>query len=350
MHFVLSLLLLFAADDESAAEGRRLPFFGASSSSKPSGNNKHNAFVGDGRTRDRLTTPPSLVLEYGIFRGRSSLRDLSPEDTRLFDDRDYYPELASSKSLLAIALLLRGRGDAAHETVLGVDASNLGEAEYAATHPGKNHWSERHPLSDVDDMVHSIVHRLEGDAWGEGNQTGWENAKYWVSGGPKRHEEVPPASVRNRSAQQRRRHPVPVQLARYARSFAPHAVAAGVVVDGGAEDDDGAMTSDNRRRCHAVIAGGGEQRTVAVAPGCWDPIRFIDLLSEQKPKSSETDRCNDGDGDGDNTSLARELELLRAEELRLLIRYEQLRLEGYSDDDIREKFREEAAGADNTNL
>ena len=118
-------------------------------------------------------------LQYSIFRGTSALRHLSTEDEAVVNPN------AFGSTACAALLLLRGHPDAAHEVLLGVTKTNLEEAEYAATHPGSG-WAEAHPLSDSADMLHAILHRLEGPAVGEGNHTGYVNAKYWLAGGGKR--------------------------------------------------------------------------------------------------------------------------------------------------------------------
>jgi hypothetical protein len=236
----------------------------------------------------------SLQLDYGIFRGRSALRPDKKdrarsrqltnvqEDLHRLQDR-YVTRDASfarrigrdddegaaandddelellqlqlhldlPKACLSLMLLLEGRGDAAHEAVLGVTADNFREAEYAASHPPSN-WSRLHPLSDEDDMVHSLVHRWEGEHVGEGNHTGWENAKYWACGGPKRLD-----------GDELGAHPVRRALALCAAERAPNLVRLGVVAPARGE--------------HRILADGGSHRSVVVPPGCWDPIQFIDL-------------------------------------------------------------------------
>ncbi|CAB9510703.1 expressed unknown protein [Seminavis robusta] len=63
---------------------------------------------------------------------------------------------------------------------------NLEEAEHAAPHRGQANWAEQHPLSDGADILLTVIHRLvEGNDLGEGDQTGYDNARYWDAGGPK---------------------------------------------------------------------------------------------------------------------------------------------------------------------
>ena len=102
----------------------------------------------------------TLPMKYGIlFDGTSSLRSLVDNDIidLLKQQKTYYHRIA------AILLLFRGNLEAAsHEVVLGVSPAELEEAEYAASHPGETSWSEDHPLTTASDMIHSIIHRLEG--------------------------------------------------------------------------------------------------------------------------------------------------------------------------------------------
>jgi hypothetical protein len=77
--------------------------------------------------------------------------------------------------------------DKAHGIILGVNETNNVEAEFAATNRGKTSWSEDHPLNTDQDMLHSIIHRLEGGVIGEGGYTGYDNSKYWLFGGDKKY-------------------------------------------------------------------------------------------------------------------------------------------------------------------
>lgn len=217
--------------------------------------------------------PIDLELDYGIFqRGRSALRDL-PDAATLDPDQ--------SKVVNAVLLLLQGHGDAAHEVILGVTRENLPQAEYAATHRGQTNWTNEHPLSAEDDMIHSIIHRCEGRRRGEGNWTGWDNARYWAAGGPKRYTTLP-------------MHNVTSALATWARQHAPQCVKRGVVVASG-------------RDCvYEIVAD--DRRSILVEANAWDPFCFIDLLEDK------------------DASLADELALLQQRELQLLLEYESKRV------------------------
>jgi hypothetical protein len=229
---------------------------------------------------DFSTVTKPLALQYDIFRGRSALRDLPQVDRQLLR----LPDL--SKTAVAILLLLRGLGDAAHEVLLGVTLENLVEAEYAASRPGTD-WAKQHPLSAEDDMLHYILHRCEGCEIGEGNHTGFENAAYWAAGGPKQHSLQP-------------KHAVSSAMFQYAKQHAPHCIRSGV------------LARLVTRTYAKVIAGGGShKRTVSVANNSWDPFRFLDLCRNRP--------------EGCLPAMAREIDMLQEIEVRLLLRYELLR-------------------------
>lgn len=212
-------------------------------------------------------------LEYSIFSGRSALRKLPSR-------------FKGTKTFIALQLLLQKRFDAAHEVLLGVDWTNLDAAEYAAIHRGETNWTQEHPFSDEDDLVHSLLHRLEGDAKGEGGHVGWENAKYWVAGGPKRFNSLG-------------EHPVHKALCHLCRELAPtleHLLVA------------------KKERQHEIIAGEGKTRTLWIEQGCFDPISFIAL-------------CR-------HTEWTEELNTMQIAEVLLLVRLELLKKGGESTADL----------------
>jgi hypothetical protein len=289
------------------------------------------------------TATRNLRLDYGIFRGRSALRpddeDVAksersaniqqvhrPHDQRITtsddssarcigrddsgedDNPDDVSELLRlhqelPKACLALLLLMEGRGDEAHEVVLGVTLENFREAEHAATHPPSN-WSHLHPLSDYDDAVHSLLHRWEGDSVGEGNHTGWENAKYWACGGPNRLDGNDLGG-----------HPVRRALAALASERAPNLVRLGVVAPNPCQ--------------HPILADGGSHRVVSVPPGCWDPIQFINVKRRMSlpvlHEECQTDECQ---------ACRREIHALECLEITLLIRCSLLGQAGRSSRDI----------------
>jgi hypothetical protein len=284
-------------------------------------------------------TRRNLRLDYFIFGGRSALRRddegiaTAERSTIMQEDRPHdrhvttsdgsyarcigrnyggedksellrlHPELP--KACLALLLLMEGRGDEAHEAVLGVTLENFREAEHAATHPPSN-WSRLHPLSDDDDVVHSLLHRWEGDSVGEGNHTGWENAKYWACGGPKRLDGNDLGA-----------HPVRRALVALASERAPNLVRLGVV----------APTPG----VHRIVADGGSHRVVSVPPGCWNPVQFINVKQRMSlpvlHDECHADAC-------DNDACRREIRALECIEIALLIRCSLLGQAGMSSHDI----------------
>lgn len=208
----------------------------------------------------------TLPMKYGIFDGTSSLRSLVDNDIidLLKQQKSYYHRIA------AILLLFRGNLEASHEVVLGVSLAEIEEAEYAASHPGETSWSEDHPLTTASDMIHSIIHRLEGPALGEGNHTGYENAKYWAMGGPKKMDKQPYHHVRQ-------------LLAERARLYAPCCVARGVVVR--------AVDSTSEDKIHCIIAGGEQTRNVQISPGEWNSIAFIDICKLRSEGRLTEEEC-----------------------------------------------------------
>lgn len=240
--------------------------------------------------QQRSLTTCTGALNYSIFRGQSALREL-PLKQREWIDRFgksvaailllvLHESLSESSASSCSVLLL----DAAHEVVLGVRPDNINEAEYAATRPGQTTWMQDHPLSDLDDWIHSIIHRREGHAIGEGNHAGWENAKYWAAGGPKQlyssstssdddamnkeNSAAAAAASCGINGIMERHLLIAQELARLARQRAPLCVKAGVVTT---------CTTQ-----HYILAGGNGQqkkRIVSIPANCWDPFCFINLLS-----------------------------------------------------------------------
>jgi len=148
----------------------------------------------------------SFPMKYGISSGESSLRSLSDDDMDLLRPSKYgafgehISDSASFHRAASIMLLLRGNLEASHEVVLGVTPVDIAQGEYAAMHPGQTSWADNHPLSTAADIIHAAIHRLEGAAYGEGNHTGYDNAKYWAMGGPKKLENPAPHPAREKLA------------------------------------------------------------------------------------------------------------------------------------------------------
>jgi hypothetical protein len=224
---------------------------------------------------DKKRLQPAARLDYSIFRGKSSLRELPSQSQGWIQ---HYGKSASALLLVSNDFL-----DAAHEVVLGVTLTNLADAEYAATHPGSG-WTDRHPLSTTDDWIHAIVHRDgEGEIRGEGNHAGWENAMYWAAGGPKT---LPKDGVPRICT-----HPVALALAAQAPVRAPRCCS----------PDVGLLSA--KETVYSVLADGGGRRQVRVPSRQWDPFRFIQLLQDSP------------------ANVLEELERVRRLEFRLLLEH-----------------------------
>ncbi|CAB9499746.1 expressed unknown protein [Seminavis robusta] len=236
-------------------------------------------------------------LSYSIFQtGKSALSSLDPIDKNLIQPGrlfglDYKHQLTGAHyRACAALLLLRGYSDAAHEILLGVTLDNLEDAVYAATHRGQTNWAEQHPLSDGADILHAAIHRLvEGNDLGEGDQTGYDNARYWYAGGPKLL--ATPAG-----------HPVRTALARIAQEHTPRCLKEGNVVAGSA----GAK--------HTVLSGGGKTRTVSISCGQWDDFAFLELCQKWDQGAFHNDR-----------DMEDEVATLQRAEIILLLRHELFR-------------------------
>ena len=227
-----------------------------------------------------------ITLNYSIFHGTSAIRNLPNSDKHLVDIEALFGEttcpLAAHRAC-AVLLLLRGHADAAHDVILGVTLHNLEEAEYAAKHRGQTNWTQEHPLTDSADLIHAAIHCLEKSAVGEGGYQGYQNAKYWLAGGPK--ALITPAKHSSRT-----------ELVRIAGEHAPYCVKAGVIAG-----ENGAT--------HTIIADGGKTRTVCVPAGEWDGFVFVNLC-EQREHGKLSDE------------QAKEVALLHRAQLMLLLRME----------------------------
>mmetsp|Transcript_17474 Transcript_17474/g.48244 ORF Transcript_17474/g.48244 Transcript_17474/m.48244 type:complete len:395 (+) Transcript_17474:831-2015(+) len=297
-----------------------------------------------------------LPMNYNIFRGKSSLRSLSRDDRELLfslilpsskservakaidenenenekNSRSQTQRNAALNRVLALLFLLKENLEVAHELVLGVTLDELETAEYAATHPGKTSWLRDHPLDDSADWIHAIVHRLEGSALGEVDQPGYENAKYWILGGPKLLER--PAAD----------HPVRKLMARCAPRIAPVCVSTRGLLwssssssSGNNKDKDNTNTNtktnddpktndhaSRRRNKHRVLAGGGKFRSVVppLTEGEWDDLAFIELYRQMEEQGEEQD--NMGDGNGTTTATRPRLSEIECAEIMDLQRFE----------------------------
>ncbi|CAJ1954733.1 unnamed protein product [Cylindrotheca closterium] len=235
-----------------------------------------------------------------------------------------------TKAQVALLLLLAGHGDAAHDVLLGATLDNLKDAEYAATHRGQTNWAQEHPLSDLEDVLHSLIHRIyEGSRVGEGGYTGYENAQYWCAGGPKQYQE--PIMAREMKIMNKNAARIPTstgvlakvyqELCQLALKKAPICVSRGIIAQASPPGTTASKhhdADDNKSAAgtviHSIIAGGGKFRDVHVPEKCWDPIVFCQLLLENESTNSEKD-------DESQLSLQQELDYLTEKELELLAKY-----------------------------
>lgn len=227
-----------------------------------------------------------------LKKGTKSRQPTGSNDNDNVDQKkDHNNHLSAHHYRVCAALLfLRGYSDAAHEILLGVTLDNLEEAEYAATHRGQTDWAQTHYLSDAADMLHAAIHRMvEGKDIGEGDQTGYDNARYWLAGGPKLL--TTPAH-----------HPVRETLARIARDHAPKCCQAGVIV---------ASAGSSKGAEHKVLSGGGKHRVVCVPCGQWDDFAFLQLCQRWAEGSLDHDK-----------DFEDEVATLQRAEIILLLRHE----------------------------
>ena len=208
----------------------------------------------------KLIEKTPIQMHYNITKeGRSTLRNLTQKESS-FAKVNSSPSCDGPKDckiLKPVLMLFYGDEyvlDKAHEIILGVNETNIEEAEYAATHRGKTSWSKDHPLNSDQDMLHSIIHRLEGKNEGEGGYIGYENAKYWLFGGGKMLEMMEDHVVRS-------------QLRDYVAGES-HLKGLGLITE--------------ERRQYEIIAGGGKMRNVYVNKGAFDFLRYCDLCQKRE--------------------------------------------------------------------
>lgn len=194
-------------------------------------------------------------MSYNISNeGKSTFRNLSPLEQIMF--RDVHPSSSSSiRGPLWIMLYGESGMDKAHECILGVNMTNIEEAEYAATHPGETSWSVDHPLDAAQTMLHALIHRLEGPFVGEGGYTGYENSKYWYWKAIHGDEN---------DVKDHMHHPVGRILRDFVRKDRYECLS---------------LISNTTGRTYEIISGGGKKRNVHIDNGEFDYYRFVDLCA-----------------------------------------------------------------------
>lgn len=144
-------------------------------------------------------------------------------------------------------------------------------------------------------MVHSILHRLEGDLVGEGGHCGWENAMYWAAGGPKRIFDASQPSTEGESKYDTIQHSIGQALAAIAQQKCPTLFRR--------------IVSSNAIRSHSVLADHGQRRTVYVPARSWDPFEWIKCCKEASQAKH------------DKPILRKEVDFLQCAELQLILKH-----------------------------
>ena len=282
----------------------------------------------------------SLTLEYSLFRsGHSSLKLLNSTQQSWIT---HFP-----KPVASLLLLLHGHADAAHEVILGVNLTNLATAERVARlSPSERqayNWMGQHPLSREDHWIHALIHQYEGNAVGEGDYTGWENAEYWMAGGPHQWnsslEEHPVAQRLREYFQQQSQSQLGQNLShtntassstRYIRQQVRQELQHRLIMVVPQQQQQQQQQQEWLLvRQHRIIAGGGQHRIVPVPPNTWDALAWIALLKEEKEGEPPSSVTNNNKNDEFNEYLLRRRQSIRASLMRELQHLELLWLMDY---------------------
>lgn len=202
-------------------------------------------------------------MNYSIFQGYSAVR-LLPDvwKSRFQASKRRYGTNKTRKTIWALELIGQGYLDAAHEVIMGVTKwDDLDKAEHVAIYEGQKNWSQKNYISDIDDVIHSIIHRLEGNAIGEGGYTGYQNAKYLITGGPKQSRSVLPSIADGNEVAL-----VYEVLTEYLKQMYPELV-------------ESLITSSDELH-YEIIVEGGRCRNVTVPPYSWNGLALIDLWTD----------------------------------------------------------------------
>jgi hypothetical protein len=241
-------------------------------------------------------------LNYSIFgRHRSSLRDI-PKSIVTGNQNSLMALYLLQEQIYNITQQNLPLLDGAHEIILGISWNNIEDAECYAKKRHMNNtsykWIDRYPLDTTDDFIHSIIHRIEGNNIGEGSYSGYQNAKYWFSGGPKQHTVIPTHD-----------HPVYQSLCEIYLQ----------IRNATTEKEDDIIAILPSSFVHddiveyEIIAGGGATRIVKVQPNSWDGIGVINAWQCISEVTSSTSK----------NKVLHLLMKLHQVELQLWILYEQ---------------------------
>lgn len=230
---------------------------------------KYNAcFSGDVHAMiDRFLQRIPKKVNYNITtNGSSTLRNLTDSEYQIIEEFNNADEhINTSNMLVPLLILLNGEilaMDKCHEMILGVNTTNIIEAEFAATHPPTS-WSKDHPLDSDQDILHAFLHRIEGTFVGEGGYRGYENAMYWLAGGSKESDSLTS-------------HYIWEELKRYIKS----------------KDAFGGLNliAEDVRN-YEIISGGGKTRVISVLTNTFDAFRYF-MLCEKRYEDESADDSN----------------------------------------------------------
>lgn len=195
-------------------------------------------------------------MNYNITaQGSSTLRNLTDTENQIIEKFNN-ADISASNMLVPLLILLNGEIsaiDKCHEMILGVNTTNIVDAEFAATHPPTS-WSKDHPLDSDQDILHAFLHRIEGKFVGEGGYRGYENAMYWLAGGSKKLDSLTS-------------HYIFDELKRYIENKDSLFGKLNLI----AEDV----------RKYEIISGGGKTRVISVLTNTFDAFRYVTLCERR---------------------------------------------------------------------
>lgn len=216
---------------------------------------------------DRFLQRIPEKMNYNITtQGSSTLRNLTDSEYQIIEKFNKADEqINASKILVPLLILLNGEisaMDKCHEMILGVNTTNIIDAEFAATHPPTS-WSKDHPLDSDQDILHAFLHRIEGNFVGEGGYRGYENAMYWLAGGSKESDSLTS-------------HYIWEELKRYIKN----------------KDAFGGLNliAEDVRN-YEIISGGGKTRVISVLTNTFDAFRYF-MLCEKRYEDESADDSN----------------------------------------------------------
>lgn len=257
---------------------------------------KYNAcFSGDVHAMiDRFLQRIPKKMNYNITaHGSSTLRNLTDSEYQIiekFNNTDKH--INTSKMLVPLLILLNGKMsamDKCHEMILGVNTTNIIDAEFAATHPPTS-WSKDHPLDSDQDILHAFLHRIEGNFVGEGGYRGYENAMYWLAGGSKESDSLTS-------------HYIWEELKRYIKNK-------------GAFGGLNLIAEDIRN--YDIISGDGKTRVISVLTNTFDAFRYF-MLCEKRYEDESAEESNSQLGITENEKDL--IDDLQRKEIEIMLEY-----------------------------